>query len=962
MKTNFTFFTFLLLIFSSVALFAQTGKLVGNVIDLETGEPLIGANIIIEGTNLGAATNVDGEYIILNVPPGTYTIIGKYIGYKDVTQSNIKVSGNLTTEVDFSLPSETYELGIVEIVAPKPLINKNVTNSVSIIRSEDLDNLPVRGVNAVVSTQAGVVNQGGTLYVRGGRSDAVAYYVDGVLVNDPVFGGAATLGIQNAIQEIQFQAGGYSAEFGGANSGIISTTTKIGGEKYKLSLEVITDNFRDVGNEYPWGGYSYGYSEYVFTASGPLLPTMKNLRFFVAGSNVFNRTPIGFYQGTNFVGLYDPTAALAGRADTIDVIYPSGYVLNNASNLYQVQGNITWDVNPFSFRLNASYKTTESRNGVGKQGIRTANRAGLHEDETITGSFKVTHILSDKAFYDVIFNYFEDYYVDMDPIFKHNITAYGDSIKNAELGYTLRSDGQFPLSIVAYNFNFTRSEIPYNLYRKQRNATIGGQANLLYQIGAHHELKTGGEFKYYTIRRYSLPRPVAIASLRRSIPDGGSFDFYDRLDNYGYDAYGNKTDEGMDAAKHPVFAAYYIQDKMEFSDLVVNVGLRLDYIDTDGQRFLDPSNVNFEGNLVDPDNLTDVDPITQLSPRLGFSFPVTDKTVFHAQYGKFIQQTRLRDIYLGYSVLSDNIKGGYAIQSPVGFGIRPERTTQYEIGFKQQVGDALAFSITGFYKDIKDQIQIRSIFAAETANHRQYYAFVNEDFSTVKGVEFSVDLRRTARVAATLDYTYSDAQGTGSNPSSSFRQIWQSPTATPFFPQQIAPLDFNQAHRGFLNIDYRFASNDGPDVLGSKILENFGANFLFSFTSGFNFTRWDDESFGNRRYPVEPLNNSTTPWTFQIDAKLDKTFFIGPLSANIYLWVINLLNTKNVVNVFNVSGDAADDGFLTSRQGIGQVEAIRSLYGDEKAQQYIDLYKALNYNAGNFGTPRQIRLGVRLNY
>ena len=211
------FLLFIILFISGLTAIAKTGKIVGKITDTETGEPLIGANVIIEGTNLCAATNLDGNYIIINVPPKNYTVIAKYIGYQDFTQSNINISINITTEVDFTLASTEYQLGEVTVIATKPLINKNTTNSVSIIGAEDIENLPVRGVVAIISGQAGIVNQAGTIYVRGGRQDAVAYYVDGVLVNNPVFGGAQNLGIQNAIQEIQFKAGGYSAEFGGAN-------------------------------------------------------------------------------------------------------------------------------------------------------------------------------------------------------------------------------------------------------------------------------------------------------------------------------------------------------------------------------------------------------------------------------------------------------------------------------------------------------------------------------------------------------------------------------------------------------------------------------------------------------------------------------------------------------------------------------------------------------------------------
>jgi hypothetical protein len=959
MKSKFTLLKLLIfIIITAIPSFAQSGKIVGKVTDIETGEPLIGANILVNGTNFGAATNVDGQFLILNVPPNTYTLVARYIGYKEVTKSNIQVSVNVTTEVNFQMPSETYELGTVEIVAPKPLINKNLTNSVNIVRSEDIENLPVRGVNAVVSTQTGVVNQGGTIYVRGGRQDAVAYYVDGVLVNNPVFGGAQTAPINNAIQEVQFQAGGYPAEFGGANSGIISTTTKIGGENYNIGLEGITDQFTPVGDQF-LDTYSYGYSEYVMTASGPILPTLKNIRFFVAGDYTWNRTPIAFYQGADFNNVFDP--ALGTNADTINFKYPAGYILNQGARVFQIQGNLSFDFNPFSVKLNGSFLRNDSRDGTGITSFYSSQRAGEHQAQTITSSIKVTQILNDRAFYDLIFNYFGDFYVDMDPIFKHNITAYGDSVMNSQVGTTLRGDGQFLPALRAYGFTFTNGLVPYNGYRKQKTQSLGGKVGLLYQIGQHHELKTGADFNYYTIRRYSVA-PVSIASFRRSLPQGSGYDFYDRLDNYGYDVFGNALDDGIDGPKHPIFAAYYIQDKMEFSDLVVNFGLRLDYINTDSKTFKNPHNINFVNNLIDPNDLVDVEPFNQVSPRLGFSFPVTDKTVFHAQYGKFIQQSQLRDIYLGYNVVADNIQGGFAIQQPVGFGLSPERTTQYELGFKQQIGDIFAFDITGFYKDIKDQVQERSIYSDPGANHRQYYAFVNGDFSTVKGIEFKFDLRRVERISASLDYTFSDAQGTGSNPSSSFRQIWQSPTSIPYFPQQIAPLDFNQSHTGDLNLDYRFGDNDGPSVFGSQILSNFGINALFRFTSGFNFTRYTDDSFGNSRVPTEPLNASTTPWTFQLDMKIDKSFTMGPLDANIYVWVINVLNTQNIVGVFPVSGDAYDDGWLSSPQGAQTVSGIESQYGQQYADMYKNMYSTLTYDSGHFGPPRQIRLGVRLNY
>lgn len=956
MLRKYSLYTLLVLTLFSVNLVAQTGKIFGKVTD-DKGEPLIQASVQILGTTLGAATNLKGEFIILNVPPGVYSLKASYVGYADETIKNVRVSAALTTQVDFVLQPKDVMLKEIVKTAEKPLINKNITNSTNVVGKEDIELLPVRGVNTVVGLQAGVVTQGGNLYVRGSRMDAVAYYVDGVLVNNPVFGGSRAGVITNAIEEIQFQAGGYSAEFSGANGGIISTQTRIGSEKYSLSFEGITDYFAPLGEKF-LGTYSRNYTELVFTASGPLLPSFTKLKFFLAASSTFSRTPSAFYKGVDFKGLTDPAAGSA--ADTFDLYYPEGYLVSAPQHTVQVQGNLFYDLNPLSLRLNGNYVYSAGKNGVDYFTYNSRDRAGINESRTLTSSLKATYVISPFSFFDLIVNYFGDFYVDMDPVFKHNIAAYGDSLENAAKGYQLKGDGQTINDLYAFGYQFDRVPNPYNLYRKQKTQSFGGKFNLTYQLGSHHEFKVGGELTRFTIRRYSLA-PVSLASLAKSVANGSINKIYNRLDNYGYDVYGNETDEGLDKAKHPVFAGAYIQDKIEYSDLVINVGLRYDYIDINGQQFVDPTNIKFaQGDIVDPASLKDVPVYQDVSPRLGFSFPVTDRTVFHAQYGKFVQQSRLRDVYQGYNVISDNIKGGYAISQPVGFGLKPEVTTQYEIGFKQQVGDIFSFDITGFYKDIKDQIQIRTIYAASTANHQAYYAFVNGDFSTVKGIEFKLDLRRVQRISATFDLTYSDAQGTGSNPSSGFRQIWQSPTADPFFPMQIAPLDFNQTFKGALNVDYRFGKDDGPTLLGSKVLSELGATLLFQFGSGFNFTKW--EGYGNARTPLEPLNASTTPWTFQLDLRLDKNFDFGFMGMNVYLWVINVLNTKNVVGVFNNTGDPYNDGYLTSQEGKQQVESYRTAFGDKAAELYKQLYTAMSYNSGNFGTPRQIRLGIRLNY
>jgi len=941
--------SFLLFLFFPFILFAQTGKVVGTVTDPRSGEPLIGANITIEGTVLGTATGIDGSLLILNVGPGTYSFRASYVGYQDLVIENIRVSVNLTTEVNFELQEEVLESDAIVVVAERPLINKNVTNSNNIISAEEIENLPLRGVNAIVSQQAGIVNYGGDLYVRGSRLETVAFYLDGVLVNDALYGGSATTAITNAIEEIQFQAGGYSAEYGGANGGIISTHTKVGGENYHLNVELITDNFAPVGEKY-LGGYSYGQSEYVFTFSGPVIPSYRNLRFFVAANNQFERSPQQFFIGIDEKGIYDPALAASGTADTFDVYYPEGYMVNSHQNTYNIQGNLTWDINPITIRFNGSWRYTEGRNGVDIWDYNRRDRAGINEGETITAALKLTHVLSGNSFYDVGVNFFDDFTIlDMDPIFRHNITAYGDSIQNAAVGSLLEGDGEMPIDMAAYGHTFERRVRPWNRYDKRRQSIWGISANLLYQLGKHHEIKIGADVKRYEMRWYFLWSPESIASLARSVADRDPRDVYSYLNHFGYDIYGNRVDEGPQRSKHPVFSGFYLQDKLEYADLIVNAGIRFDYFFTDDQEFVNPHNIKFDENdRIDPSSLVDVKPFIHWSPRLGLSFPVTEKTIFHAQYGKFYQQSKLRDIYSTHDKIAKNRWDRY-----VGFGIKPERTTQYEIGFKQQLGNNFAFDLTMFYKDIKDQIRIRPIYAEPEADHRLYTALVNGDFETVKGIEIKMDLRRSGRIAGSFDYTFSDAQGTGSD-SWGLHRVGGQATSEIEFLQQIAPTDFNQTHRGSVILDYRFARNDG-----GPILQRMGLNLLFQFTSGFNYTR--TESFVGWQMAVESLNNSTTPWTYRLDLKLDKSFMAGPLDVNLYLWITNVLNTQNVIQVFNTSSDAYDDGWLATGTGETRGDGY-ALYGEDKQTLFEKLYRTMTYDPTNFGPPRQIRLGLRIDY
>jgi hypothetical protein len=243
--------------FLSVGWSQTTGKLTG-VVQGDDGSALVGANVIILGTGSGASAGDAGDYTILNVPAGSYTVMASYIGYASKEVSNVQIISGLSTEIDFSLSTSSIEGEVVQVTAVKPLIQKDETSSVSTVSSEQLRNMPIRELNSILATVPGVVVQNDEVYIRGGRNNEIAYYLNGA--------GTTNLGDRSnlvyvpaeAVEELQVQVGGYDAEISGANSGVIKRTLKKGTSEYSGSFSVQNDGAGS--GEGSFGdGYSYGH-------------------------------------------------------------------------------------------------------------------------------------------------------------------------------------------------------------------------------------------------------------------------------------------------------------------------------------------------------------------------------------------------------------------------------------------------------------------------------------------------------------------------------------------------------------------------------------------------------------------------------------------------------------------------------------------------------------------------------
>ena len=261
-----------------------TGKISGRVTDKETGEPLIGANVMVDGTPLGAATDTDGNYFILQVSPGTYTVRFTMIGYKTLVMNDVRIRVDLTTTLNGKLDESTVGLDEVVVQAERPMIQTDVTYSQANISSEEVELLPVEEFEDVLALQAGVVTTGGEIHVRGGRGGEISYMVDGITVTDPYNSGIAVEIENNAIQELQFISGTFNAEYGQAMSGIVNIITKDGDySKYSGSISGNLGDYLADDPLFPKVNdlNTNNITDLKANIEGPILPG--KISFFVSG-------------------------------------------------------------------------------------------------------------------------------------------------------------------------------------------------------------------------------------------------------------------------------------------------------------------------------------------------------------------------------------------------------------------------------------------------------------------------------------------------------------------------------------------------------------------------------------------------------------------------------------------------------------------------------------------------------
>jgi outer membrane receptor protein involved in Fe transport len=944
--------TSLLISNSHASPLGTTGKIAGKVTDAKTGAPLGGAIIKVDGTNMGAEADASGDYVILNVPVGTYSVTASYVGYETVKQTEVKVSADVTTTLNFALSEQTIITGEIEVISKRNVVPPD--QSGRIIEREAILNTGIRGIENIVAKTAGVVQdeRGTEINIRGGRKNETAVIIDGVLTTNPLDGKSTAYVSNNLLQELAVLTGGFSAEYGNVLSGVINVTTRSGSTKYSGTAEVVSDNiFTKLLDT-----RSQKYNLYSVNVGGPLIPTqkLKGLLTFYAGVE------------RNYFGVLNPSW-VADQLELAGDILP-GY---NAKR-WSGNGKLTADFSSVNKKLNLKFIGGANISRTDERGfVQSYMRGNSHRNpQQLTDNYqfygKINHQLSNKVFYDLQFNYFQQKYVQQDPEFQDNLFWYGDPAHIPQLRF---KGDRVPMD--AYNL-FARYNRVVNNYTKDFTQYYEGSLSLVAQYKSN-EFKFGGNFRYHTIRSYTIS-PITLAAYAN--PDKETYSGSGIFANYFGYAYNNSGDDNskavdgdvstFDGAKHPIIASAYLQDKIEFKDFMLNAGLRFDYLNPNSWRARDLSNITGFGepNTLDAADFdAKSDPTYAVSPRLGFSFPVTEKSVFHAQYGKFIQLPQLELLYVGYEYFKFWVQtGGFAGTFP-NPNLKPEKTTSYEIGLRQQFGDRISADLTAFYKETKDLIGIKQ-YPQTTGAGIQVYE--NLDFGIIRGFDLSVELRRTYGLAFSLAYSLAYASGTGSNEDQGFNAAWVGAER----PKFIFPLNYDQRHTGTLNLDYRFTE----DVLPKKgvwraVLNKLGVNLLYSFNSGRPYTRKDPSAnpfiaiSSATATVLSAINGAYGPWNHRLDLKIDKTVPIWKTNVNFYIWIINVLNSQLVNGVWAGSGDPGVTGYLATDKGSNEAKGYDS-DGDAStsSEEFIYLYGLRSKNVGNYGPPRQLRFGIRLDF
>ncbi len=876
----------------------EYGKVTGKVTDASTRQPLAGVQVYLEGTSLGAITDEEGSYVILQVPPGVYDVVVRMIGYRTMVKRGVPVALDLTRREDFALEPTPIEMAPFEIVAQRPLVVPDATSSIRSATREDVERLPnVRDFQDVVALQPGAVGKGSGIHIRGGRAGEVLYMVDGIPIRHPIYGGTAALTVPvKAIEEIEILTGGFNAEYGNAQSGVVNIVTREGTSRYEGSLEYRTDR----------AGLFEGWNtdQVDLTVGGP--EPLLSYVFPTLGVRVPGRATLFVTSSSELTDTY------LAWGETRAPLKPLGIDLGideRQSNRALLDAKLTHVSPGGRFRTSVGYRGEwrhwDTFDWAWKDlPDRTMDYRASSSQQTVS----LTYTPSKKAFGTLrvgrLQTAFHGDVNGMTPPDYWETLSDGSKVRRYTWWKDTNADGFMEGDSLSPREADPRGAIQMS-YRDDLSKVVTAKLDVTSQVTPVHLLKAGVEINdhdlsyvdlqyvgwQYTPGRDSLPGPWPQYGLYRWVFDGD-----------------------------PLTASAYVQDKMEFEGLIVNAGLRLDLV-RPGTGFDDPS-YRAKWEQVTGMKLTLDKTMSILSPRLGISHPVTEKMVMYFSYGRFTQfpefQYYYRDPWTGTYVGNPNLK--------------PERTTSYEYGFAWEVLPDIGIDLKGFAKDMRDYTG--QILVGDPP----VLLWVNLGYGSARGAELQIKKRYRRYVGGALSYTYQWALGYSNSAYLAYDY-----GAGERDPLRETRLNWDQRHSIAANLELRVPRGDRPQVLGITFPDDWAVTLLWQYGSGLPYTPLPQKL-------LPETNTATAPHTSTVDLHVERTFRAGTLGVTLLLDVLNLLDAKNVVDLGTPFNAYEGRPYI-----YGDVEGESG-----RIIPYVNM-RYLNSPA-RFGPPRTARLGLRVSW
>lgn len=880
--------------------FGQTGKLSGRIAD-NAGESLIGATALVVGSTLGAASDLDGTYSIIRIPPGTYSIRFSMVGFQAKVVEGVLITSNNTTTLNVSLNEEVIEGEEIVVTAERPIVDVSLTSSVSTLTREDIDVLPVQALDEIVNLQAGVVDG----HFRGGRTGEVQYQVDGVSVNNP-FDNSSTLQLDRSVlQEVQVISGTFDAEYGQAMSGVVNAVLRTGdADRYEFSAEVYAGDFVSPGNDSTIIRSTLGGAQrvalfphiddfdpstlqnYQFSLSGPV-PLVPSTTILLNGQRLIDK---GHLMGER---RFLPTDRNDFEQRVFNPMGDGAVVPMRASRQWSWLGKITnkslGDIQ-LGYQVVGNYIESQSYNHAFRfnpEGQKTTKRF------SIVHGLDVTHALNERAFYELSLR---QNYVDFKDMKYEDL---GTIPPNAGTQFPLPEDSPYfepgqPRGDANYEEGAIVQGIDLGRFVQSTNALVVKTA-VTSQATKTHLLKGGIEFQ--------------IADLRFGTPSRIDQVVIDGIQQLGVvqDTLGAVVNKYT-----PVNGAAFIQDRIEWGDLRVRAGVRLEYFDA---RSTTPSDLQNPANSIDgaPESIPKrTSKKLSPAPRLGVSFPILDRASVFFSYGHFYQMPGLGQMFSNadYSVLEDLQAGAVSFGVLGNPDLKPEFTTQYEFGFKSEITDFLGLDLSLFYKDIRDLLGVEFV---QTYTAAEYARLTNIDFGGVRGFTLALDQRRIGPVSTSIDYTLQSAIGNASDPRETANRAAAGEDPR---PRQV-PFNWDQRH-----------TLNGTIVWHER--DNFTVTAIVRFASGQPYTPSISTGFGA---DLE-ANSGRKPDYTRVDVRAEKFFRAGGITWTIF------------GRVFNLFDQHFSNGFVFADTG-------SPFYTLIPAQQR-------NPNPARLSEPRRIEVGISL--